>query len=129
MSAGGDVDRDALAAALGEHRQSFGSNGTRMWTFCRCNPDVELIGCDGGDWLEVDDPFYVASDEAYLTHVTDALADLMRRTRASALREFADTRGVNVGDEGDEWWSGYRQAQRECLHDAVAHATQIEEQQ
>lgn len=38
---------------------------------------------------------------------------------ADALREFADSRGVNVGNEDDEWWRGYRQAQRECLHDAT----------
>lgn len=34
------------------------------------------------------------------------------------VREFVDTRGVNVGDEDDPWWRGYRQAQRECVQDA-----------
>lgn len=45
--------------------------------------------------------------------------------KAEALREFADTRGVNVGDDDDEWWRGYRQAQRECLHDASARADRL----
>ena len=45
--------------------------------------------------------------------------------KAEALREFADTRGVHVGDEDDEWWRGYRQAQRECLHAAAAAADRI----
>ena len=58
-----------------------------------------------------------------------ALAPLIAREReaakAEALREFADSRGVNVGDEDSEWWQGYRQAQRECLHDAVARADRV----
>ncbi|QIK83001.1 hypothetical protein [Sanguibacter sp. HDW7] len=47
------------------------------------------------------------------------------QVQAEALRAFADTRGVNVGDEDDEWWRGYRQAQRECLHDASARADRL----
>lgn len=54
-----------------------------------------------------------------------ASPDAIRQAKAEALREFADTRGVNVGDEDDEWWSGYRQAQRECLHAAAAAADRI----
>lgn len=46
--------------------------------------------------------------------------------KAEALREFADTRGVNVGDEDSYWWDGYRQAQRECLHDALTRSARIE---
>lgn len=49
-----------------------------------------------------------------------------RRGAVRALRRFADTLGVNVGDEDDEWWQGYRQAQRECLHDASDAADRIE---
>ena len=45
--------------------------------------------------------------------------------KAEALREFADTRGVNIGDEDDDWWRGYRQAQRECLQDALKAADQV----
>jgi len=45
--------------------------------------------------------------------------------KAEALREFADTRGVNVGDEDDDWWRGYRQAQRECLQDALKAAARV----
>lgn len=35
-----------------------------------------------------------------------------------AVREYADSRGVNIGDDDDEWWKGYRNAQRVALHDA-----------
>jgi hypothetical protein len=35
--------------------------------------------------------------------------------KAQALEEFADTLGVNAGDEDDEWWSGYRNGQRQAL--------------
>lgn len=76
------------------------------------------------------------------SHVLDALADVVAgilaarvtaaesearaRGAVEALREFADSRGVNVGDEDDEWWSGYRQAQRECLRDAADRADEYE---
>ena len=45
--------------------------------------------------------------------------------KAEALREFADTRGVNVGVKDDDWWRGYRQAQHECLQDALKAADQV----
>lgn len=57
---------------------------------------------------------------------SDWLADRDRRTAAKTLRRFADSRGVNVGDEDDDYWRGYRQAQRECLHDAINTADRIE---
>lgn len=57
---------------------------------------------------------------------SDWLAQRDRRVAAEALRRFADSRGVNVGDEEDDYWRGYRQAQRECLHDAVNTADRIE---
>lgn len=49
-----------------------------------------------------------------------------RKIAAEALRDFADTLGVNVGDEDDEWWRGYRQGQREALHKASDRADRIE---
>lgn len=49
-------------------------------------------------------------------------AEVRRETAERVLLDFADTRGVNVGDEDGDWWRGYRQAQRECVHDAVAAA-------
>lgn len=48
-----------------------------------------------------------------------------RQGAAEALGRFADTRGVNIGDEDDAWWRGYRQAQRECLRDAVDAADRL----
>jgi hypothetical protein len=64
------------------------------------------------------------------TYLTNAVAArdqaAERRGGVRALRRFADTRGVQVGDEDDEWWQGYRQAQRECLHDASDAADRIE---
>ena len=50
-------------------------------------------------------------------------ARFAREAKAEALREFADSRGVNVGDEDDAWWRGYRQAQREALQDATTAAS------
>ena len=47
---------------------------------------------------------------------------LIHQAKAEVLREFADTLGVNVGDEDNEWWSGYRQGQREALRKAVDRA-------
>jgi hypothetical protein len=44
------------------------------------------------------------------------------RIKADALRAYADTLGVNVNDEGTEWWQGYRQAQREFIHKTIAEA-------
>lgn len=55
------------------------------------------------------------------------LADHDRKIEAKALWEFADTLGVNVGDEDDEWWRGYQQAQRECLHKVSDRADRIEQ--
>lgn len=49
------------------------------------------------------------------------LADMLRQERekghAEALRAYADTLGVDANEEhdGDEWWAGYRQAQREFI--------------
>lgn len=54
------------------------------------------------------------------------IAARVQSAKAKELREFADTRGVNVGDEDDEWWRGYRQAQRECLHAAADLADRID---
>lgn len=56
----------------------------------------------------------------------DWLVQRDRRVAAEALRTFADTRGVQIGDEDDDWWHGYRQAQRECLRDANKRADRIE---
>jgi len=44
------------------------------------------------------------------------------RIKADALQAYADTLGVNVNDEGTEWWRGYRQAQREFIHKTIAEA-------
>jgi hypothetical protein len=54
------------------------------------------------------------------------LAERDARVRAEAVRAFGATLGVNVGDEDDEWWRGYRQGQREALHAARKHADAIE---
>ena len=65
------------------------------------------------------------SSETELARVECDLADAEAKVvaaRREALLAFADTRGVNVGDEDGEWWQGYRQAQRECLHDATKAA-------
>lgn len=66
-----------------------------------------------------------ADREALLsaTHDEDALAIVERivaQARADALQAFADTRGVDIGDDDSDWWQGYQSAQRECLRDARA---------
>jgi hypothetical protein len=66
------------------------------------------------------------SDDDLFAAVERILADRVQRAEVRALREFADTRGINVGSEDDEWWHGYRQAQRECMHDASDRADRIE---
>jgi hypothetical protein len=68
-----------------------------------------------------------AESEGLIAAIQDGTEDAyVARIKAAARREallaFADTRGVNVGDEHGEWWQGYRQAQRECLHDATKAA-------
>jgi hypothetical protein len=65
-------------------------------------------------------------DQYLVPAVERILADRVQRAEVRALREFADTRGINVGSEDDEWWHGYRQAQRECMHDASDRADRIE---
>lgn len=78
---------------------------------CKCGAHNLTIG-----WIA-----HVAADlDALLLGRSEAVV------KAEALREFADTRGVNVGDEDSYWWDGYRQAQRECLHDALTRAARIE---
>jgi hypothetical protein len=45
----------------------------------------------------------------------DATAVLALCDEVDRLREFIGSLGVNIGDEDDEWWRGYRQAQREIV--------------
>lgn len=49
-----------------------------------------------------------------------------RRGAVQALRRFADTLGVLVADEDDEWWRGYRQGQRKALRKASEYAERVE---
>lgn len=76
--------------------------------------DVELIALGHGVELTTAD---------LSTHLAQVLAPLVEQARQEgareALRRFADSRGINVGDEDDDYWRGYRQAQRECLRDAI----------
>lgn len=65
-----------------------------------------------------------AVERIIAARVAAAVAAERERT-AGILQQFADTRGVNVGDVDDDWWRGYRQAQRECLHDAAELTARI----
>lgn len=78
-------------------------------------------GTESGPWRHD-----VDSWRDFASELLDWLAERDRRVAGAALRKFADSRGVNVGDEDDDYWRGYRQAQRECLHDAVSVADRIE---
>lgn len=52
-----------------------------------------------------------------------------RRGAAEALERFADILGVDVDEshDDDEWWWGYRQAQREHIRAIVRRAEQYRE--
>lgn len=65
-------------------------------------------------------------EQARVVLASSWLAERDARVRADGVRAFGDTLGVNVGDEDDEWWRGYRQGQREALHAAQKHADAIE---
>jgi len=106
MTHNAEKDADLLAEVLREHAYTYPDS------FCSCGAYV-------GDhpWIK------------HAAHVADALLPLLAQVkataRAEALRGFADTRGVNIGDEDSEWWQGYRQAQRECVRDALDHARSL----
>lgn len=58
-----------------------------------------------------------------------AVAAELRRAKAEALGEYADTLGVDTDPYNDgDWWAGYRQAQREFVSNTVRRAEQIEQE-
>lgn len=99
-------ERDDLARVLGEHRVHFASNDHRIWNYCRCNPDVELIGIDSTDVLPIGHPFYLESLAAEQAHLADVLAAHLaerdERVRRETLTLFAD----ESRDRMAEAWGG-----------------------
>lgn len=91
-----EADIEAAAEAIAHEGHSH-----RRQDACRCGSDSFVK--------------YRDDARAVLAAVAPSIA---AKARVGALSEFADSRGVNVGDDDSEWWKGYRQAQRECLHDA-----------
>ena len=77
--------------------------------------EAERIEREADVLIEVGHPSRPDRHELMRQHIERIKA----AARREALLAFADTRGVNVGDEDTEWWQGYRQAQRECLRDAT----------
>ena len=102
-----------------------GSSGLReelmdVLASCRIKDDapIQLLPDEG-------DRFHVAS----MVIASDWLAKVRAEAKVEAVRmvrEWADDRGVNVGDEDSDWWRGYRQAQREAVHEAAGLADLIE---
>src|SRR5690349_14335544 len=69
-----------------------------------------------------------ASTRHLTKRVLDALvprvAELQRAAKVEALRGL--NLGVNISDEDDDWWHGYRQAQREIMLRVERQADEIE---
>lgn len=75
-----------------------------------------------GEWVEREDGYWALRIEP---RRADSPTRSENEVKAEALREFADTLGVDIGDEDGDWWRGYRQAQREALHAAVRRADSL----
>ena len=92
---------------------------------------AEVVVLDAGDEATGPEPDPNLAELAHCVAALDAEAvggvpgRSEAEIKAEALREFADTRGVNIDDEDDDWWRGYRQAQRECLRDAIEAAARL----
>ena len=78
----------------------------------------------------------VASEPRFVNGVDREIMDILSTAAADALREhdaaliesLADDRGVDASeDHDDEWWVGYRQAQREIIHWLTERARQVRE--
>ena len=78
----------------------------------------------------------VASEPRFVNGVDREIMDILSAAPADALREhdaaliesLADDRGVDASeDHDDEWWVGYRQAQREIIHWLTERARQVRE--
>jgi hypothetical protein len=117
MTAADEYQRE-YDRVLGEHRLVMEFGVARC--FCR---RIDLS--QDGFVLYAEHRVHVAQALAADPDVRAAVERGALERAAQAIREFADTRGVNVGDEDDEWWRGYRQAQRECVHDASDAAARI----
>jgi hypothetical protein len=76
-------------------------------------------------YLEGQEPGWMQEARAVLGDPA-AIAAHNATLAAKTLRDYADTRGVNIGDEDSDWWQGYRQAQRECFHDARKRADDLD---
>ena len=70
-------------------------------------------------------------DSTVSFQVSNALAapaDALREHDAALIESLADDRGVDASeDHDDEWWVGYRQAQREIIHWLTERARQVRE--
>ena len=114
------------AEAVEAVMEALGCSGTATaWADREETRRVVVCAAHRAEWIAQGCPVAVSVAAAAV-----AALDLPRRDRetaAKALDEFASTRGVNVGDEDDEWWRGYRQAQRECLLDATRAASALRE--
>lgn len=88
------ADRGALAEVLAVHNHQFGSNEIRLWSYCRCTPNVELSGVDDLR-PEYGSPFYAEGVHAFRAHLADAirastwLAEHDRQVAAEAVEKVA----------------------------------------
>ena len=61
--------------------------------------------------------------------LSTAPADALAEHDAALIESLADDRGVDASEDhdDDEWWVGYRQAQREIIHWLTKRARQVRE--
>ena len=71
---------------------------------------------------------YSHHKEPVMKALDTAPADALREHDAALIESLADDRGVDASeDHDDEWWVGYRQAQREIVHWLTERARQVRE--
>ena len=69
-----------------------------------------------------------SAGEGVLALLDEAPTDALREHDAALIESLADDRGVDASeDHDDEWWVGYRQAQREIVHWLTERARQVRE--
>ena len=74
-------------------------------------------------------PFYDKGYEYELQKRGDAFDRWLAEHDARLIESLADDRGVDASEDhdDDEWWMGYRQAQREIIHWLTKRARQVRE--
>ena len=121
-AAGEHDDADQALAEARRERDAVKSRSELDWQAFLSIDRALSAALGDGDGDRSHDGF--SGDVELLAAQRDRSAAQMAKARA-LVRDFADSRGVNVGDEDGDWWRGYRQAQREALMDASELAARV----